>query len=138
MTDFLFTILRKKEKNTHETLHIFETFHFENESAFRKRTTFWKWKLIPKPILWFCLVIPKCNTTMTIFSVIEDGCMIIIWSAEHGWELHPKPNQNITHKTFHILKMKAHFEREPHFENESSFWNPFWKLKHVLGKVKSN
>ena len=25
------------------------------------------------------------------------------------------------HKTSYILKMKAHFEREPHFENESSF-----------------
>ena len=25
--------------------------HFENENTFRKRTTFWKWKLIPKPIL---------------------------------------------------------------------------------------
>ena len=24
-----------------------------------------------------------------------------------------------THKTFHILKMKAHFEKGPHFENES-------------------
>ena len=32
-------------------------------------------------------------------------------------------------ETFHILKMKAHFEKEPHFENESSFWNPFWKWK---------
>ena len=30
-----------------------------------------------------------------------------------------------THKTFHILKMKAHFEKEPHFENESSYQNPF-------------
>jgi len=28
-------------------------------------------------------------------------------------------------KTFHILKMKAHFEKEPHFENKSSFRNPF-------------
>ena len=25
--------------------------HFENENTFRKRTTFWKWKLIPKRIL---------------------------------------------------------------------------------------
>ena len=25
------------------------------------------------------------------------------------------------HETFHILKMKAHFKKEPHFENESSF-----------------
>ena len=25
--------------------------HFENENTFRKRITFWKWKLIPKPIL---------------------------------------------------------------------------------------
>ena len=24
--------------------------HFENESTFGKRTTFWKWELIPKPI----------------------------------------------------------------------------------------
>jgi hypothetical protein len=30
-----------------------------------------------------------------------------------------------THQTFHILKMKAHFEKEPHFDNESSFQNPF-------------
>ena len=28
------------------------------------------------------------------------------------------------HKTFHILKMKAHFEKEPHFENESLLGNP--------------
>ena len=30
-----------------------------------------------------------------------------------------------THETFHILKMKTHFEKEPHFENGSSFQNPF-------------
>ena len=28
-----------------------------------------------------------------------------------------------THETFHILKMKTHFEKELHFENESSFRN---------------
>ena len=28
-----------------------------------------------------------------------------------------------THKTFHLLKMKAHFEKEPHFESESTFQN---------------
>ena len=33
--------------------------------------------------------------------------------------------KNKNQKTFHILKMKAHFERETHFENESSFRNPF-------------
>jgi hypothetical protein len=32
--------------------------------------------------------------------------------------------KNNTHETFHILKMKAHFETETHFGNESSFWNP--------------
>ena len=26
-----------------------------------------------------------------------------------------------THETFHILKMKTHFEKEPYFENESTF-----------------
>ena len=36
------------------------------------------------------------------------------------------------HKTFHILQMKTHFEKELHFENESSFPNPFWKWKHVF------
>ena len=30
-----------------------------------------------------------------------------------------------THKTFHILKMKAHFEKDLHLRNESSFRNPF-------------
>ena len=40
--------------------------------------------------------------------------------------------KNNTHQTFHILKMKAHFEKEPHFGNESSYWNPFWKWKHIL------
>ena len=29
--------------------------------------------------------------------------------------------KNKIHKTFHILKMKAHFEKEPHFENENMF-----------------
>ena len=29
--------------------------------------------------------------------------------------------RNNTHKIFHILKMKAHFEKEPQFENESIF-----------------
>ena len=43
--------------------------------------------------------------------------------------------KNNTHKTFNIFKMKAYFEKEPHFENESSYRNPFWKWKHVLGKV---
>ena len=33
--------------------------------------------------------------------------------------------KNNTHKTFHIFKMKTHFEKEPHFENESSIPNPF-------------
>ena len=33
--------------------------------------------------------------------------------------------KNNTHKIFHILKMKAYFEKEQHFENESSFRNPF-------------
>ena len=27
--------------------------------------------------------------------------------------------KNNTHKTFHTLKMKAHFEKEPDFENKS-------------------
>ena len=30
-----------------------------------------------------------------------------------------------THETFHILKMKTHFEKEPHFENECSSRHPF-------------
>ena len=30
-----------------------------------------------------------------------------------------------THETFHILKMKTLFEKEPHFGNENSFPNPF-------------
>ena len=30
-----------------------------------------------------------------------------------------------TYETFHILKMKTFFEKEPHFENESSVQNPF-------------
>ena len=30
-----------------------------------------------------------------------------------------------THETFHILKTKTHFEKEPHFENGSSFQNTF-------------
>ena len=29
-------------------------------------------------------------------------------------------NKNSFHQTFHIFKMKAHFEKEPHFGNESS------------------
>ena len=31
------------------------------------------------------------------------------------------------HKTFHILKMKAHFEKEPHFENENMLLKK-WKM----------
>ena len=42
-----------------------------------------------------------------------------------------KKNKN-THKTFHILKMKTQWEKDPHFENGSSFQNPFWKWKHVF------
>ena len=30
-----------------------------------------------------------------------------------------------THAPFHILKMKTHFKKEPHFENESKFQNAF-------------
>ena len=37
--------------------------------------------------------------------------------------------EKTAHKTFHILKMKTHFEEEPHFGNKSSFQNPFWKWK---------
>ena len=36
-----------------------------------------------------------------------------------------RKKEKYTHKTFHILKMKTHFEKEPHFENGSSFRNPF-------------
>ena len=31
--------------------------------------------------------------------------------------------KNNTHKNFHILKMKAHFEKEPHFENQNFFYS---------------
>ena len=31
--------------------------------------------------------------------------------------------------------MKAHFEKQPHFENEGSFRNTFWKWKHVFGTL---
>ena len=43
--------------------------------------------------------------------------------------------KNNTHKTFNILKMKAHFEKEPHFEDESLFQNPFiihWKADQTF------
>ena len=41
-------------------------------------------------------------------------------------------------KKNHILKMKTPFEKEPHLENGSSFWDVFWKWKHVFGiKLKS-
>ena len=30
-----------------------------------------------------------------------------------------RKRKNNTHKTFHILKIKAHFEKRLHFENES-------------------
>ena len=33
--------------------------------------------------------------------------------------------------------MKAHFKKEPYFENESSFQNPLWKWKHVFRKLSS-
>ena len=49
-----------------------------------------------------------------------------------------KKNKINAHKTFHILEMKAHFQREPLFENKNLLWNPFWKWKHVFGKVESN
>ena len=32
-----------------------------------------------------------------------------------------------TDKNLLILKMKTPFEKEPHFENESSFWKRFWR-----------
>ena len=44
-------------------------------------------------------------------------------------------NENMS---FHILKIKAHFEKEPHFGNESSFWNPFWKYMYLLTHSKCN
>ena len=44
--------------------------------------------------------------------------------------------KNNAHQTFHILRMKAHFKKEPHFWNKSSFRNPVWKWKHVFGKWK--
>ena len=36
-----------------------------------------------------------------------------------------RKRKNKNHKTSYILKMRAHFKREPYFENESSFQNPF-------------
>ena len=40
---------RKKSKAKNQ--HSQNLSHFENESTFQKRIIFWKWKLIPKPIL---------------------------------------------------------------------------------------
>ena len=44
--------------------------------------------------------------------------------------------KNSTHETFHILKMKAHFENEPHFGNESSLQNPLSILRNVFSFSK--
>ena len=46
--------------------------------------------------------------------------------------------KNCNHETFHILKMKAHFGKKPHFGDKTSFLNPFWKWKHVFRKAKSD
>ena len=47
-----------------------------------------------------------------------------------------------THETFHILKMKAHFKKEQHLGNESSFLKmktqPFLKLQSTKSIKKGS
>ena len=69
------------------------------------------------------LYIFRClfTTSSVICSDCTDFCLQIFVYNCVFWK-----RKNNTHETFHILKMKAHFEKEPHFGNERSFWNPFW------------
>ena len=66
------------------------------------------------------------------------------WSCATGNLRWPRATGNLRwqlqllRKTFTFWKRKTHFKKEPHFENESSFQNPFWKWKHVFGKVNFN
>ena len=48
-----------------------------------------------------------------------------------------KKEKEILMKSFTFWKWKHISKKEPHFGNESSFWNPFWQWKHVFGEVKS-
>ena len=76
---WVFTVFRKKEKKTHETFPMFETFSL-------KMNAHWKWTRISK--------------------------------------------KN------HILKMNAHFEKEPHFEDESMFLEKWKAINPFLKKLQ--
>ena len=47
-----------------------------------------------------------------------------------------RKRKNDTHKTFHILKMKAHFEKESYFENEVQYKTHF-ENDNMFLRVKS-
>ena len=68
-----------------------------------------------------------------IFSDCTDFCLqIFIFDCVF------RKKEKDTHETFHILKMKTHLKVEPHFENESSFRNSFWKWRRIFGKFEIN
>ena len=94
---------------------LFTIVFFGKKKNLTKPFTFWKWKHISKK-----KHILKMNThSETYFETKLINIWWVKWLdlTEHGR----------THKTFHILKMKAHFEKEPHFQSENSSWKPFLK-----------
>ena len=70
-----------------------------------------------KALYIFCCLFTTSSVKLFVVNVqlFVYNCVVVFFGKR----------KNKNHKTFHVLKMKAHFEREPHFENESSFRNPF-------------
>ena len=107
---------------------------FENEK------TFWKWKLIPKPILKMKICFWKSEFRYAAWPYCGVGALEGGHRRQRGGGRHSEVSflgiKIMKPHTFwkwkHILKMKTHFE------NESSFRNPFWKWKHVFGEVNSD
>ena len=72
----------------------------------------------------FIYILSFFNTTSSV-KLFEVTVEIFVYKLLFTVVLFRKSKKTTTHETFHILKMKTHFKKNPHFENESSFGNPF-------------
>ena len=62
-----------------------------------------------KSFIYISLFVHNLISKAICISECMDFCLQLCFSEKR---------KNNTHKTFHILKMKAHFQKQPHFENE--------------------
>ena len=78
-------------------------------------------------VMTVCQKVPKLyfqSQFWIISKVICSDCTYFLFANLFPIVFHGK-GKNCNHETFHILKMKAHFGKKPHFGDKTSFLNPF-------------